>query len=166
METIIGIDPDAGEKGHGVAFYKNGALTELRMMTLFDITKEILIPGIECLFVIENVKHNKPVFPKNLEHNERKNRKFAQNLGACKHSQSELERMIHGFNGQYKLTKPIIKNWGKEGGGKEILQLRTGWSKQSNTDTRSAAHYGYLETQEQRLLRSYTRAPSISKKAS
>lgn len=141
MQTIIGIDPDS--TAHGVAIYKDGKLTELKMMDLPAITKEFL--GVEgnIFFSIENVMHNKFVYARNVQQSKSSQSSIAMKVGRCQQAQVELERMITHFGHDYMLTKPQPRNWANSKSKAQFERL-TGWTGRSNADTRSAAYFGYL----------------------
>jgi len=139
MRQIVGIDPDS-EK-HGVAFYLDGKLVRLEMMNNVEINKEILNPFPDTLFSIENVMANQFVYTRNVKANKSVQSKIAMHIGRCQQAQIELMRWLDNYGITYVLHKPQAGNWADK---KELFERITGWEKQSNADTRSAAYFGYL----------------------
>ena len=65
--------------------------------------------------------------------------KMAQHIGMCKQAQIELERIAEHM--EIKVVKhKISKMWKKD---KKQFERVTGWTGQSNEDTRSASWMGY-----------------------
>ncbi|URM11945.1 hypothetical protein KLK36_07325 [Vibrio anguillarum] len=89
----IGCDPDS--KSHGIAIYKNGALTELHNLNLMQLMDKLVdLKETGTIHVhIENVNGNKAVW-----HGENQNKKAygmtSQNVAKCKQAQIEVERML------------------------------------------------------------------------
>ena len=146
-EIIIGIDPDS--KKHGVAIYEYGKLTHLFSASLLE-----LFSFIEGEYVVSNYKkfeaHIEDVngISSNTFHVYKKDSlpvklKKAEHVGKCKQAQLELERMLEYFEIKIVHHK-VSKQWKDSATGKEILKRLTGWDKQSNEDTRSAAYFGFL----------------------
>lgn len=144
-KIIIGIDPDS--KAHGIAIYYDGKLGYLKSMTLFElydhIEQDIQHFGdaeihIEDVCAISNsCFHWKPRDSKYVK------AKKSEHIGLCKQAQIELERMAKVID--VKVVKhKISKQWKDAKSGKKMFQRITGWTKQSNEDTRSAAYFGWL----------------------
>ena len=142
-KIVIGIDPDS-EK-HGVAVYMNGTLIELTMLYGLDIVKKFdkinPMGSSNIIFHIENVMENQFVYKRNAQQNKSAQSKVAMHIGRCQQAQVELMRLLDAFELPYVLHKPQKGNWAKK---KDIFELATGWTKQSNDDTRAAAFFGYL----------------------
>jgi len=139
-KIVIGIDPDS--KAHGVSFYENGVLFELKSLNLIDFCSRL--DGIIGYIVevhIEDVTGVSAAFgardsgkPINVK------LKMAQHIGMCKQAQIELERAVNYRD--IKIVKhKISKMWKKD---KAQFEKVTGWTGRSNEDTRSAAYFGWL----------------------
>jgi len=142
---VIGIDPSSQDKGHGVAVYDNGVLIELHMMKTIDIVLSLFEKyGKDAVYSIENVCANNFVYGRNENSKDSKDVHGEKKriLGMCQQSQIELTRWLERFGINYVLHDPTRKNWHKN---KKLFESATGWNRQSNDDTRSAAYFGYLE---------------------
>jgi hypothetical protein len=143
QKIVVGVDPDA-EK-HGVAVYIDGVLTELAMLYGLDIARKFdrinPMGSSDIVFHIEDVMANQFVYARNTQHNKSAQSKVAMHIGRCQQAQVELMRILVAYELPYKLHKPQKGNWAKD---KELFEKITGWTKQSNEDTRSAAYFGYL----------------------
>lgn len=145
---IIGIDPDS--KAHGVAIYENKKLVELCNLQLMDIVTRFLIPATCCLFSVENVIANKPIFSNKTQKTKNAQGRVGQNVGQCKQSQIELVRALDYYDANYILINPQRGNWGTSKSANETatktktFKKATGWDGRSNSDTRSAAFFGFL----------------------
>lgn len=150
----IGCDPDA--QGNGIAVYKNGKLIILKNMSaaafalfLFELTSN---PENQVTLHIEDVLENSAVFKGRFKPGEKLESKLmkAQNLGMCKQAQREIEEAA-------KLMKirifryQISKRW-KTQNEKSIFERATGWTKNSNEDTRSAAFFGFMGVRNGNLI--------------
>ena len=144
-KIILGIDPDS--KAHGVAVYYDSVLTELNCLTLFEIAE----------FLDEVIAFNERDYTVHMEdvcansnsqfHWNKKDKpavkaKKSENVGMCKQAQTELERMFSHYN--VKVVKHKISKMWKSQESKKQFEKVTGWKKQSNEDTRSAAYFGFL----------------------
>ncbi len=138
---IIGIDPDSDR--HGVAVYKNGKLEILRMMSRNEIIEEFKYNA-ECFFSIENVASSNALHTKKGTRNPRVNQSIARRIGLNQQSQIELMRDLDYYGMPYVLHKPSSR-W-KNQAEMELFKRATGWDKRSNADTRSAAYFGFLES--------------------
>lgn len=145
-KIIIGIDPSAQEKGHGCAFYPDGKLFSLEMYQLMELYFSIKrhmdnCPSDEIEVHIENVAGKKAAW-----HNKKGNKKSisgsAQDIGKCKQSQVEVERMLDYLG--VKVVKHQVSSMWKSQDSKKQFEKVTGWKGRSNEDTRSAAWFGYL----------------------
>lgn len=136
---VIGADPDS-EK-FGVAVYRDGVLAELKMLQLFElVTLANGAPG-ETLVSIENVMANQFVYTRNQKASKAAQSKVAMHIGRCQQAQVELMRMLDHYEIPYVLHKPQSGNWADK---RELFQKITGWTGNSNPDTRAAAYFGYL----------------------
>ena len=138
---VFGIDPDSQK--HGVAIYKDGVLTSLMLLELFDLIDMIESDfSKEIFFSIEDVCANNFVYARNEKANKYAHAKVSLSIGRCQQSQTELMRVLTHLGYKYVLHKPQKGNWAKN---KAQFEKITGWKKQSNEDTRSAAYFGFLE---------------------
>ena len=140
MKYVIGIDPGS-TKGHGVSTYCDGKLIDLRMCELMELHEYLLgiTPNGLVVVHIEDVYSQKGVW-----HGQGQNKKaFAktsQNVGLCKWSQIEVERMCKHI-GVEVIRHKVSSVWKKE---RPVFEKFTKWKGQSNEDTRSAAYFGFL----------------------
>jgi len=143
FNVVVGVDPDS-EK-HGIAVFVNGTLSRLEMMSTVDIVKEfcnsISIHG-PFVFSIENVMANQFVYARNRKGSTANQSRIAMHIGRCQQAQVELMRWLDHYSIPYVLHKPTKSNWAND---KAKFEMATGWKKQSNADTRSAAFFGMLE---------------------
>ena len=131
---VIGIDPSSQDKGHGVAIYIDGELKELSMMLTADIVLTLFEKyGKDAVYSIENVCANNATWSGRGENQ--------RHIGKMQQSMIELVRWLDRFDINYVLHK-VSKKWKED---EPVFKKITGWSKQSNKDTRSAAYFGYLE---------------------
>lgn len=136
---IIGIDPDSDK--HGVAIYNDGTLIDIYNLDLMSIKTEIIDKFDHIHFSIEDVCANNFVYSRNKKGSGAIMAKIGLSIGRCQQSQTELMRMLDHYSISYELHPPQKGNWAKNKG---QFQSITGWEKQSNDDTRSAAFFGYL----------------------
>ena len=139
MKLIIGIDPDS--KAHGVAVYDDKELIDLRNMTLMQIIDYTTWCG-DITIHIEDVNAMSAVFAQRTKArgNASVHMKMANSVGKSQQSQIELERFFE-HKGIKVVKHKISKMWKKD---RKQFEIVTGWTKQSNEDTRSAAYFGYL----------------------
>lgn len=143
-KIIIGCDPDSSKSGF--AFYVDGDLERLECMPLIDfyntiehIKSEVGKDNIELH--IENVKGVSGIFAQRIMGQGKAIAlKMAQSVGMCKQVQTEVERIAEHF-GIKIVRHQVSKMWKKD---KSKFEELTGWEKQSNEDSRSAAYFGYL----------------------
>lgn len=137
---IIGVDPDTDK--HGVAFYNNGHLESLEMLDRNDLilTANRLSITHQILFAIEDNCSVKPVFGNKIRKRAKVNMEIARRIGMLHQAQTELMRDIERNNWEYKLFRPSSM-WKRD---RVQFERVTGWTGQSNEDTRSAAYFGYL----------------------
>lgn len=138
-KIIIGIDPDS--KAHGAAIYIDGRLCRLENLTLYWIMNALdfydeIDNKIEIH--IEDVCANNAIFRGG--NGVKVQQSIARRLGMVQQSQVELERFIH-HRGIKVVKHKISKMWKKD---RKQFEKVTGWTGQSNEDTRSAAYFGFL----------------------
>lgn len=139
MQIVIGVDPDS--EAHGVAIYQGGTLVDLKMLPLMELV--ILAAGAPgaVLVSIENVMANQFVYTRNRKASKAAESKVAMSIGRCQQAQVELQRMLDHYEIPYVLHRPQSGNWADK---RELFQKITGWTGNSNPDTRSAAYFGFL----------------------
>jgi len=148
MSLIIGIDPDS--QAHGVAYWKDEKLIDITTMTLMDIVNTFLVFDVDCTFSVEHVEINKPIFAGKKALNFRSHGRKGQNVGQCKQAQIELVRALDYYKAKYILIPPTKGNWGScktpaiTKAMTNQFKKVTGWQGRSNSDTRSAAFFGFL----------------------
>ena len=135
---VVGIDPDSHR--HGVAFYEDGKLKRLHCMDRVQIIEEIRFCA-DVLISIEDVLQNNFIYRANVKSSKSAQSKVGIHIGRCQQAQTELMRDLDYYNIPYVLHKPQKGNWAKD---KNQFEKVTGWSGRSNSDTRSAAFFGYL----------------------
>ena len=140
MQKTIGIDPDS-EK-NGVSLYVDGELKSLHNLKFIEL-QAFLLENKDALVAIENVMCNTSTFKKPFAMSELAIRKVAHSVGRCAQVGYHIVEFCEYHNIRYILI-PISKAWKKQ---KSIFERITGWTKQSNEDTRSAAYVGYLGAQ-------------------
>lgn len=143
MRTVIGIDPDSDK--HGAAVFEGGKLVQLEMVTTIHLVRKIIDSGFDTksfLISIEDVMANQFVYARNRKGSTANQSKIAMHIGRCQQAQVELMRWLDHYSIPYVLHKPTKSNWAND---KAKFEMATGWKKQSNADTRSAAFFGMLE---------------------
>lgn len=144
-KLVIGVDPDADK--HGIALYRNGELTDLKMLNLMGFID--LIDEFSNFDITVSIEDNNAVSAAYKARDKKGGNghiklKMAQDIGKCKQAQIEIERACE------KLGVKVVKYkqskfWKSADTGKKQFERITGWTKRSNEDTRSAAYFGYLE---------------------
>ena len=150
VKLCVGVDPDSGSKGHGVAIYENGKLEYLYNWTLMQFV-DYLQPFVNGekqtgnksrpVFVIENVLANSFIYSRNVQASKAAHAKVSNNVGRCQQAQIELERVLEYFECPYLLIKPTKENWAND---TKRFKRMTGWEGKSNPETRSASYFGFL----------------------
>lgn len=135
---IIGVDPDAAK--HGIAIYENCQLTELAMLTTMQIYRRFKDDPTVLLFSIENVLKKKMLYKRNRKSSRLVEHRVAMSVGRCQQSQVELQRAIEEMGQLHVLYLPTVGNWANN---RKVFEAVTGWKGDSNSDTRSAAFFGY-----------------------
>lgn len=140
-KLVLGIDPDSAK--HGVAIYSNSRLIELCKFNLMELHDFInTYKQLSNISVtMENVLKNKFIYRRNTKDSLAANAKVGISVGRCQQAQMELMRLFDYHKIPYQLIAPSSGNWAKD---KKQFQAITGWEKQSNEDTRSAAFFGFL----------------------
>jgi hypothetical protein len=145
-KLIVGCDPDVD--GKGFAIYEGGVLTELRTFSLIEIYQYIDYLDIhgdiqDIELHIEDLNANKSsAFNHKGRQSKAVQNKISESVGRCKHAQIEVERIAEYFN--IKIVRHKVSSmWKKD---KKQFEMVTGWTGQSNEDTRSAAYFGWLGT--------------------
>lgn len=142
---IIGIDPDVNK--YGIAVFEGAKLASLCNLDIVEFV-EFIGPASDAIFVIEDVMFNSFIYQKNVQKCRNKNSqdsinaKIAQNVGACKHSQTVAELFIEKAGAKVVKIPPMPGNWAKD---KERFERITGWKGRSNDDNRSAAFFAFTQ---------------------
>ena len=145
---IIGIDPDV--KKSGIACFKDGKLIDLDNQTLIQfiaycrgLSEE---DNSNVTFVVEDGNLISSVY-KNYEYDRGRKRskgeynKIVQSVGANKQRATDLIAIAEHYGIKVVRQKPRKGNWSDK---KPMFQKWTGWTKQSNPETRSASFFGYF----------------------
>lgn len=144
MKIVIGIDPDSDK--HGVSFFADGTLTNLKSMRLMELADWIRSAPEHhnnITIHIEDVCANNAAFHKKGVANSRAATNINRSIGKCQQSQVEIERAAE-YLGVEVIKHKISKQWKDAKAGKAMFERITGWTGRSNEDTRSAAYFGYL----------------------
>ncbi len=152
----VGVDPDSVR--HGIALYRDGALVELMSLSLVEIRRWLDSQSweSEVVFVIEDVLSQNFVYKMEFRRGltaaarEKIKQDRIRKVGRCQQAQHELMAELEDRGIQVRLIKPHRGNWAER---KAEFERVTGWTGQSNPDTRSAAYFGFLGVQKQKKLR-------------
>lgn len=139
IEHVFGVDPDSDR--HGVAHYCKGRLIALHMMRTIELIEHAKALGEPCLFGIEHTLSNKSLYARNRTGSTAAQNHMAIAVGRCQQAQLELMRHCDHAKFAYILHQPQKGNWADD---KAQFEKVTGWTKQSNRDTRAAAYFGFL----------------------
>ena len=142
-KVIVGVDPDSEKIA--IAVYGFGELISLSEKTIPEIVEDLRIGiqmGVKYLFSIENVMANNFVYARNNKSTKGAQAAVGRAIGRCQQSQVELMRWLDYLKIPYILHAPTKSNWHDN---RALFEKVTGWTKQSNDDTRSAAYFGWLE---------------------
>jgi len=147
MKLVLGIDPDSDK--HGIAVYRNGALSELLNLNTIQLYKHITehekvaLKRGEIEIHMENPKGNnssafshRPSDPQGVKF------KKSEGVGRVKQAQHSIEQMAEELGIEVKLYRNSSA-W-KKGSDKKLFERATGWTGRSNEETRSAAYFGKL----------------------
>lgn len=138
-EIVIGIDPDSDR--HGAAWYLDGKLENLLLINNIELINMIHACDVPARLSIEDVMANQFVYARNRHGSTAAQSKIAMGIGRCQQAQVELMRWLDHYGIPYELHKPQKGNWADN---RPQFEKATGWRKQSNADTRSAAYFGFL----------------------
>ncbi len=143
-KLIIGVDPDSDKSGF--AFYCDGELVRLECLdipSIFIELESLTNQSLECELHIEdlnsissnafNIRSNDPL-PVKL--------KKTEGVAKCKQAQLTIESIADHFG--IEVVKHRVSSKWKSTKEKKEFQEYTGWTKNSNEDTRSAAYFGYI----------------------
>lgn len=137
MSVVVGIDPDS--RKYGIAVYREGVLTNLENLKLPQLVNFLDSEPVD-LYVIEDVLDFGGMYERNRRPGAQGNR-IAQNVGQCKQAQIHLIEFLTYLNHPFIVRAPCKDNWAKN---KLFFERATGWTGNSNEDTRSAAYFGFL----------------------
>ena len=138
---VIGIDPDC--KKSGLARFENGELIDISNMTLLDFVFYCQgLDNVENLtFVIEDGNLISGLYSRNKFGNKAVQHKISERVGANKQRATDLIDIAKHYGIKTVRQKPRKGNWADK---KPMFEKVTGWNKQSNPETRSAAFFGYM----------------------
>ena len=142
-EYVVGIDPDC--KKSGLACFKNGKLIDLDNYSLVmftDYCKELSEEdNSNVTFVIEDGNQISGLYSRNKFGNQAVQHKISERVGANKQRATDLIEIAKHYGIKVVAQKPRKGNWADK---KQMFEKVTGWNKQSNPETRSAAFFGYM----------------------
>ena len=140
---VIGVDPDC--KKSGVAMFEDGNLTTLENLTIIDFIKLCYSwhDPFECVLtmVIEDGNQISGLYHRNTNQNKLVQHKISERVGANKQRATDLIEIAKFYGITVVAQKPRKGNWADK---KPMFEKVTGWKKQSNPETRSAAFFGYM----------------------
>lgn len=145
MSIVVGLDPDSDK--HGIAIYVDGLLQSLHQMNLPDIRSWLDQQIDTPIFSIENVLAQNFVYTRNAKASKAAHAKVALSVGRCQQAQEEVMRELTVRGIPYLLHAPTRANWANS---KETFERFTGWTGRSNSDTRSAAYFGFIIARQNR----------------
>lgn len=138
---VIGVDPDC--KKSGVATFEDGKLVSLHnldLLTFIGVCNDWV--GVEDVtFVIEDGNLISGLYHRNTNRNKAVQHKISECVGANKQRATDLIDIAKHYGIKVVTQKPRKGNWSDK---TETFQKWTGWNKQSNPETRSAAFFGYM----------------------
>lgn len=136
----VGIDPDSVK--YGVAVYHDDKLVELWNMETPELVNYLEHYKSNILqVVIEDVLANKFVYGRNSKGGSAVVATIARKVGMCGQAQRVAMQFCEQAAIPVELVKPTKDNWAKD---RKRFERITGWTGQSNEDTRSAAYFGRL----------------------
>ena len=136
---VIGVDPDC--KKSGVATFKDGelmCLDNLSLIEFFDFCSKLRK---EVVIVIEDGNQISGLYHRNTNQNKLVQHKISERVGANKQRATDLIEIAKHYGITVIAQKPRKGNWADK---KPMFEKVTGWKKQSNPETRSAAFFGYM----------------------
>lgn len=139
---VIGIDPDSDRMGLAVYFDKN--LSICTTATIPELITEYL-PELQkqgdIMFSIENVLAQNFVYHRNVKAKKVVQGAVSLSIGRCQQNQKELMRWIEHYDLPCIAYTPTSGNWADN---KVLFERVTGWKGRSNSESRSAAYFGWL----------------------
>jgi len=148
-EIVVGLDPDSNK--HGVSVYVDGALKELLMLDLPALRRWIAQQVRPLRFAIEDVLSQNFVYARNVQRSKAAQGVISVKIGRCQQAQAEVMRELDDQGIEYSLHKPTSSNWAEN---KPMFERMTGWKGRSNSETRSAAYFGFVAVRQNRNLAS------------
>lgn len=145
MSIVVGLDPDSDK--HGIAIYVDGLLQSLHQMNLPDIRTWLDQQSEIPVFSIENVLAQNFVYSRNAKASKAAHAKVALSVGRCQQAQEEVMRELRVREIPFVLHRPTGANWADS---KATFERFTGWTGRSNSDTRSAAYFGFIAARQNR----------------
>tara|TARA_R110000751_G_scaffold269427_1_gene369097 strand:- start:190 stop:627 length:438 start_codon:yes stop_codon:yes gene_type:complete len=136
---VIGVDPDC--KKSGVATFKDGELMCLDNLSLIDFLDFCSKLRKEVIIVIEDGNQISGLYHRNTNQNKLVQHKISERVGANKQRATDLIEIAKHYGITVIAQKPRKGNWSDK---KPMFEKVTGWKKQSNQETRSAAFFGYM----------------------
>lgn len=138
---VIGIDPDC--KKSGIACFEDGKLLTLDNLDLIEFNEMCVsyIGLTNVTFVIEDGNMISGLYHRNTNRNKAVQHKISERIGANKQRATDLIDIAKHYGIKVVRQKPRVGNWAKK---KPMFEKWTGWTKQSNPETRSAAFFGYF----------------------
>jgi len=138
-EYVVGIDPDC--KKSGIAIFQKGQLIGLKNITLIEFIDYCKNIGKDVTFVIEDGNLISGLYSRNKFGNASLQHKISERVGANKQRATDLIEIAKTYGVRVVTQKPRKGNWADK---KQTFEKITGWNKQSNPETRSAAFFGYM----------------------
>tara|TARA_R110000751_G_C13434390_1_gene442044 strand:+ start:50 stop:487 length:438 start_codon:yes stop_codon:yes gene_type:complete len=136
---VIGIDPDC--KKSGVATFVDGELLNLDNLSLIEFFDFCSKLREEVIIVIEDGNQISGLYHRNTNQNKLVQHKISERVGANKQRATDLIEIAKHYGITVIAQKPRKGNWADK---KPMFEKVTGWKKQSNPETRSAAFFGYM----------------------
>ena len=138
----IGIDPDSDRMG--LAVYIEKKLSICTTATIPELITHYL-PEFQkhgdLLFSIEDVLAQNFVYHRNEKATKGAQGAVSNSIGRCQQNQKELVRWLEHYDIGYITYKPTSGNWADN---KALFERVTGWKGRSNSESRSAAYFGWL----------------------
>lgn len=139
---VIGIDPDSDRMG--IAIYFDKKLSICTTTTIPELITEYL-PELQkqgdLFFSIENVLAQNFVYSRNVKATKGAQGAVSNSIGRCQQNQRELMRWLEHYDLPCIAYTPTSGNWADN---KVLFERVTGWVGRSNSESRSAAYFGWL----------------------
>jgi hypothetical protein len=139
---VVGIDPDSDRMG--LAVYVDKQLCICTTATIPELITEYL-PQLrekgDVLFSIENVLAQNFVYARNEKKTRGSHGAVCNSIGRCQQNQKELIRWLEHYDLPCVQYTPTQGNWANNA---NLFERVTGWTKRSNSESRSAAYFGWL----------------------